>query len=237
MNRRLTNAIRFVMDELIPPFIRDSKVFMYPFYLFAYRGKNIKEVMQFKTKVYTYSPEEYTDFYNGLNTISRNRATDLNQACIDFILDKIDPTAKSLVDIGCGGGYLLNKIHKRHPSIALTGFDLKEPEKHEVFDFVHGNVERLPFEDHSIDVVVCCHTVEHLIKLDLCISELIRITRKQLFIVTPCQRYFYYTLDEHVNFFPQKESLTSKIPLTEFTCEKLQGDWAYLGTPSNRKSQ
>jgi ubiquinone/menaquinone biosynthesis C-methylase UbiE len=225
------------MDELIPPFIRDSKVFMYPFYLFAYRGKNIKEVMQFKTKVYTYSPEEYTDFYNGLNTISRNRATDLNQACIDFILDKIDPTAKSLVDIGCGGGYLLNKIHKRHPSIALTGFDLKEPEKHEVFDFVHGNVERLPFEDHSIDVVVCCHTVEHLIKLDLCISELIRITRKQLFIVTPCQRYFYYTLDEHVNFFPQKESLTSKIPLTEFTCEKLQGDWAYLGTPSNRKSQ
>lgn len=225
------------MDELIPPFIRDSKVFMYPFYLFAYRGKNIKEVMQFKTKVYTYSPEEYTDFYNGLNTISRNRATDLNQACIDFILDKIDPTAKSLVDIGCGGGYLLNKIHERHPSIALTGFDLKEPEKHEVFDFVHGNVERLPFEDHSIDVVVCCHTVEHLIKLDLCISELIRITRKQLFIVTPCQRYFYYTLDEHVNFFPQKESLTSKIPLTEFTCEKLQGDWAYLGTPSNRKSQ
>ena len=237
MNRRLTNAIRFVMDELIPPFIRDSKVFMYPFYLFAYRGKNIKEVMQFKTKVYTYSPEEYTDFYNGLNTISRNRATDLYQACIDFILDKIDPTAKSLVDIGCGGGYLLNKIHERHPSIALTGFDLKEPEKHEVFDFVHGNVERLPFEDHSIDVVVCCHTVEHLIKLDLCISELIRITRKQLFIVTPCQRYFYYTLDEHVNFFPQKESLTSKIPLTEFTCEKLQGDWAYLGTPSNRKSQ
>jgi ubiquinone/menaquinone biosynthesis C-methylase UbiE len=225
------------MDELIPPFIRDSKVFMYPFYLFAYRGKNIKEVMQFKTKVYTYSSEEYSDFYNGLNTISRNRATDLNQACIDFILDKIDPTANTLVDIGCGGGYLLNKIHERHPSIALTGFDLKEPEKHEVFDFVHGNVERLPFEDHSIDVVVCCHTVEHLIKLDLCISELIRITRKQLFIVTPCQRYFYYTLDEHVNFFPQKESLTSKIPLTEFTCEKLQGDWAYLGTPSNRKSQ
>lgn len=229
MNRRLTNAIRFVMDEMIPPFIRDSKVFMYPFYLFAYRGKNIKEVMQFKTKVYNYTPEEYSDFYNGLNTISRNRATDLNQACIDFILDKIDPTADTLVDIGCGGGYLLNKIHERHPSITLSGFDLKAPEKNDHFTFVHGNVEHLPFEDHSIDVVVCCHTVEHLLKLDLCISELIRITGKQLFIVTPCQRYFYYTLDEHVNFFPQKETLISKIPLNDFTCEKLQGDWAYLG--------
>ncbi len=93
MNRRVTNVIRFVMDELVPPFVRDSKVFMYPFYMFAYRGRNIKEVMQFKSKVYTYSEEEYSAFYNNLNTISRNRATDMNQACIDFILEKVDSTA------------------------------------------------------------------------------------------------------------------------------------------------
>ena len=90
MNRRLTNSIRFVMDELIPPFIRDSKVFMYPFYYFAYRGKNLKEVMEFKTNVYTYSEKEYADFYNGLDTISRNRKTDLNQGCIDEILKILD---------------------------------------------------------------------------------------------------------------------------------------------------
>lgn len=229
MNRRLTNIIRFGMDELVPPFVRDSKIFMYPFYLFAYRGRNISEVMQFKSKVYSYTPEEYSDFYNNLNTISRNRLTDLNNACINYILDNIDSSSSSLIDIGCGSGYLLGKIGEKFPEIKLSGFDIKEPSGDEKFNYVHGNIEKLPFEDNSFDTVVCCHTIEHLLKLDQCISELVRITKKQLFIVTPCQRFFYYTLDEHVNFFPYKEKLTSILPFEKYDCQKLQGDWAYLG--------
>lgn len=233
MNRSITNTIRFVMDELIPPFIRDSKLFMYPFYLFAYRGRNIKEVMQFKSKVYTYTPEEYSTFYNNLNTISRNRATDMNQTCIDFVLEKIDPTAENLIDIGCGSGYLLEKIGGKFPAIHLNGFDIKTPSGKESFNYIHGNIEKLPFEDCAFDVVVCCHTIEHLLKLDVCINELVRITKKQLFIVTPCQRFFYYTLDEHINFFPFKERLTSILPIADFECLNMNGDWAYLGTKSN----
>ena len=72
-----------------------------------------------------------------------------------------------------------------------------------------GRIETLPFADKSFDVVTCSHTVEHLVNLERCISELVRVARKQIFIVTPKQRYFYYTLDEHVNFFPFKEKLTS----------------------------
>jgi len=197
--------------------------------MFFYRGRNISEVMQFKSKVYSYTPEEYSNFYNNLNTISRNRLTDLNTACINFILENIDPKSKSLIDIGCGSGYLLNKIGQQYPTIELTGFDIKEPSGDEKFNYVHGNIEQLPFEDNSFDTVVCCHTIEHLLKLDLCISELVRITKKQLFIVTPCQRFFYYTLDEHVNFFPYKEKLTSILPFEKYECKKLQGDWAYLG--------
>ena len=230
MNRRVTNVIRFVMDELVPPFVRDSKVFMYPFYMFAYRGRNIKEVMQFKSKVYTYSEEEYSAFYNNLNTISRNRATDMNQACIDFILEKVDSTSANLIDIGCGSGYLLGKVGEKFPTIQLNGFDIKTPSGNESFNYIHGNIEKLPFEDDAFDVVVCCHTIEHLLKLDVCINELVRITKKQLFIVTPCQRFFYYTLDEHVNFFPFKERLTSILPIADYECYNLNGDWAYLGT-------
>jgi len=230
MNRRVTNVIRFVMDELVPPFVRDSKIFMYPFYYFAYRGRNIREVMQFKSKVYSYTDKEYASFYNNLNTISRNRATDLNQACIDFILNKIDPSASNLIDIGCGSGYLLGKIGEKYPDVSLNGFDIKEPNGDEQFNYVHGNIEQLPFEDNSFDTVVCCHTIEHLLKLDVCIAELKRITKKQLFIVTPCQRFFYYTLDEHVNFFPYEEKLTSVLPFENYECHKLQGDWAYLAT-------
>lgn len=230
MNRRVTNMIRFVMDELLPPFVRDSKVFMYPFYYFAYSGRNIKEVMQFKSKVHSYTAEEYAFFYNNLNTISRNRATDLNQACIDFILEKIDKSAKNLIDIGCGSGYLLGRIEEKFPSVNLSGYDIKEPNGNEKFNYVHGNIEKLPFEENAFDVVICCHTIEHLLKLEECVTELKRITKKQLFIVTPCQRFFYYTLDEHVNFFPYQEKLTVILPFVNYECHKLQGDWAYLAT-------
>ena len=229
MNRRITNSIRFVMDELIPPFVRDSKIFMYPFYVFAYRGKDINEVMNFKKNVYSYTEDEYADFYRGLNTISRNRKTDLNQGCIDFILKNLDDTEETVIDIGCGNGFMLSEISKKKPNKSLFGYDLKKPEGETAYEFIQGNVEKLPFEDNSFDTVICCHTVEHLLSLDLCISELVRITKKQLIIVTPCQRYFYYTLDEHVNFFPYEKKLSSVIPMENYTCDKIQGDWAYLG--------
>jgi len=229
MNRKLTNTIRFVMDELIPPFIRDSKIFMYPFFYLAYRGRNIKEMMEFKTNVYTYTPEQYAHLYNNLNSISRNRKTDLNQASIDFILKELENEKGKIIDIGCGSGYLLNLIGEKYPHIQRTGFDIKSASGNESFDFVEGNLEQLPFQDNSFDVVICCHTIEHLLKLDLCIKELQRITKKKLIVVTPCQRYFYYTLDEHVNFFPLKEQLTNLFSLPINKCQSLQGDWGYVG--------
>jgi ubiquinone/menaquinone biosynthesis C-methylase UbiE len=202
---------------------------MYPFYYFAYRGRNIRQVMDFKKQVWSFSPADYAHFYNNLNSISRNRATDLNHPCLEFILEHLAHNTANLLDVGCGHGYLLKKIQEQHPHIARTGFDIKEPEGNEPFTYVKGNIEQLPFADNAFDVVVTSHTVEHLLNLPQCIAELVRVTRKQLFIITPCQRYYYYTLDEHVNFFTQQEHLTRLLPFTHFECSKLNGDWMYVG--------
>lgn len=233
MNRDTANRIRYLMDEWIPAFIRNSKWFMYPFYLWAYRGKNIKQVMDFKRHVHSFTPEEYAHFYNNLDTSSRNRKTDLNKGCLQFILAHIDPTAETLIDVGSGNGHLLETIHKRHPQIRLTGLDLLDNHQSDTYAYVKGNLEALPFPDKSFDVVTCSHVIEHLLSLETCIAELIRITRKQLFIVTPCQRYFYYTLDEHIHFFPTKENLIEILPLKKYTCQKLNGDWAYCADLSD----
>jgi ubiquinone/menaquinone biosynthesis C-methylase UbiE len=230
LNRSVTNVIRFFMDECLPAVIRDNRWFMYPFFYFAYRGRNIGEVMDFKRRVYSFTPKEYDRFYNDLNTISRNRETDLNRESLEFILRHIEPSARTLIDVGSGTGFLLQQIRTTHPDIRLIGFDIKDGDANrDAYTYVKGHIERLPFADRSFDVVTCCHTVEHLVNLDQCIAELVRIARKQIFIVTPKQRYFYYTLDEHVNFFPFKEALTSIIPLEHYTCEKVRGDWVYLG--------
>ena len=36
MNRQVTNAIRWTMDNCVPAVPRDSRAFRYPFYRFAY---------------------------------------------------------------------------------------------------------------------------------------------------------------------------------------------------------
>ncbi len=232
MNRRITNTIRFFMDECLPPLIRDNRIFMLPFFHFAYRGKKIKEVMDFKKNVYNFSAKDYDNFYNNLDTISRNRATDLNQASLSLILKTIPLDTEKLIDIGSGNGYLLKQVKKKHPKINLFGFDIKNTDAATEYTYVKGNIEALPFGDKSFDVVTCSHVLEHIIDLDKAIAELKRITKKTLIIAVPCQRYFYYTLDEHVNFYPFKEKLTHAINLENYDCKKIHGDWLYIATLS-----
>jgi SAM-dependent methyltransferase len=229
MNRSLTNTIRFFMDECIPPIIRDSKWFMYPFYFLAYRGRNIKEVMNFKKEVHHYSPERYERFYNNLNSISRNRITDINAPSLKYFIDSIPSDAKTAIDVGCGNGYLLKQVKKNHPHLHLTGVDIKDTDQGVDYTYVKANIDKLPFEDKAFDVVFCCHTLEHIINPEKAVAELKRITKKMLIIAVPCQRYFFYTLDEHVNFFPIEESLTTLIGMEHYNCKKIHGDWAYLG--------
>jgi SAM-dependent methyltransferase len=218
-----------MMDELIPPVIRDSYWFMYPFYYLAYNGKNIREKMNFKSLVKNFTEEEYMNFYAGLDSISRNRKTDLSESNIRYILKSIDPSSQNLLDAGCGRGYLLQRIKQVYPRISVTGLDVVNKLDEQSINFTEGFISRMPFEDDQFDTVICTHTIEHLLNLQQCIDELVRVTKKQLIIVTPCQRYFYYTLDEHINFFPKKELVTSLFPFTNFVCKKINYDWVYIG--------
>jgi len=227
MNRYLTTTVRLLMDNLLPPLIRDSRWFMYPFYLLAYRGRSLNAAMNFKRNVYGFSREDYVEFYSSLDSISRNRETDLNGLCMRRVLETLDPTDQSVLDVGCGNGYLLKCIHERFPELTLAGCDVKKPVDTSFFEFVSCDVARLPFADKSFDVVSCCHTLEHLLELPRAWEELKRVARRELAIVVPRQRYYYYTLDEHVNFFPDEASLVRGLELNheDYVALSLWGDW------------
>ena len=110
----------------------------------------------------------------------------------------------------------------------LTGCEIHNGLKHADIKFQSGFVENLPFPDKSFDIVVCTHTLEHILDLKKAIHELKRVAKKQLIIVTPRQKYYYYTLDLHVNFFPIAEPLCQQIGLVDFTCKDIGGDWVYV---------
>ena len=65
-----------------------------------------------------------------------------------------------------------------------------------------ADITGLPFEDHSFDVVLCTHALEHIRDPQKALGELMRVTGRRLIVVVPHQREYRYTVDLHVNFFP-----------------------------------
>src|ERR1035438_10467524 len=52
MKREITNTVRYLIDNWLPPVIRDNKFFMYPVFYYWFKGKNIDKIMNFKKDVF-----------------------------------------------------------------------------------------------------------------------------------------------------------------------------------------
>lgn len=228
MNRRLTNSIRFIMDELLPPRLRDSRWFMYPFFHIWFKGRNIETYMDFKDIAYELSEEEFTNVYKNLDCRASDRPTDLNAESINHMIRSLDPQAETLLDVGCGRGYWLETVAK-NSQLKLTGCDVKTPPPSTRINFVNGSIGALPFPDNAFDIVTCHHTIEHLRDLPTAIKELKRVAKRQLIIATPCQRCYFYTLDLHLQFFPIASLLNQAVGMQHFDCKWIHGDWVYIG--------
>ena len=234
MKRDLTNKIRFVLDELIPPIIRDSRWFMWPFFVLAYRRFDVRSLMDFKQRAHHMSPQQYADFYAGLDqSVSRRRQTDLNEPCLRFIRQWLAGThavdLRTALDVGASRGYLLEQVHAVRPDLQLAGADASLP-AHPSANYKSeiALLPNLPFDDQTFDLVLCTHVLEHVPKLDACVAELCRVARQVVLVVVPRQRHYNYTLDEHLNFFPQIEPLVALLGVHRTTVKLLGGDWLLL---------
>ena len=232
MNRKYTNIIRFIIDEIVPPIIRDSKWFIYPFFRILYKKEAVKDAMDFKSNILSMSQEELAKFDD---PISCKRESDLTKNTITEIMNLLEGDNQSIADIGCGNGFLLNLIKQNHPDKEVYGIDLTNRLKYDNIKFLEGDITKLPFADNHFDVVISTHTIEHVIPLENSIKELLRVTKNKLIIITPCQRYYYYTLDSHVNFFANKIDLLRYLPRQNYTLKKIDSDWFYAFDKINIK--
>lgn len=228
MKRDITNIIRFFMDECLPPVIRDNKYFMHPVFYYCFKGNQIYEAMHFKDLINEMTDEEYISYYQNIQCIGNDRPTDLNKKSVDFIVKSIRPDINTVLDVGSGRGYMSSLLSEK--GYVVTACDLFESgNASSTHKYVKALVDNLPFQDKSFDMVMCNHTLEHIKDLPKAISELKRVAKKQLIITVPCQRYFYYTLDLHINFFPTRKSLIDTIAIDNFVCENMGGDFVFVG--------
>jgi ubiquinone/menaquinone biosynthesis C-methylase UbiE len=217
------------MDNFLPPVLRDNKYFMYPIFILWYKGKNVKKLMEFKSVFHSLSEEEFKHYYEIYDSLPV-RETDLMQKSIDFIFSHIGTDkCQNIIDVGCGNGYLL-KLLKQNGYANLFGLDINTDFKDDIIRIYNGNICALPFADKQFDTVICNHTLEHVLDLPKAVSELKRIAKQKLIITVPCQRYYRYTFDLHVNFFPQESYVINSFSNTymEGGCKKIQGDWSYI---------
>jgi SAM-dependent methyltransferase len=212
VRREQTNQIRFVMEELLPPIVRDTALFRFAASL-AW-GKHVSTLAEFRKQSPFVTAKEYNALYQVHPRV--HEGTDNSRACLDRIA--ADAVGESLCDVGCGTGALLDHVRRNSnaPLARMVGTDMIEPAKtlgHGT-SFVCGWIEDLPFEDRSFDTVVCTHVLEHILDLRRAIAELRRIVRRRLIIVVPQEREGIYTFNPHLNFFPYPHSfLRAMIPV------------------------
>ena len=105
-------------------------------------------------------------------------------SCRDIAERLKDVPYESLLDVGCGTGFLLDILSKRK-SARYVGLDLsvemiKMAEKKRIAGagFVNGSSDRLPFSDSEFDVVTCSQSFHHYPKPDRAMSEAYRVLKK-----------------------------------------------------------
>lgn len=226
MNRETTNRIRFVIEDLLPPILRDSSLFRWAAQLVW--GKHITHLARFRERAPFLSAAEYEELYRNHPRV--HQGTDNSAACIERITRSVIGT--SVCDVGCGTGALLTHIRSATPSLQrLTGVDfvVDDAAALDGIDYVAAKIESLPFADGEFDTVICTHVIEHLLEYRQAIAELRRIARRRLIIVVPREREYRYTFNPHFNFFPYTHSFLRAVhPVPEiYVCEDLGRDIFY----------
>ena len=228
MAREFTNLVRNIMDNFIPPVLRNNRVFMFPFFYVWYKGKNVTKYMNFKNSILNMSEDEYLSYYQNYDSAIKGKS-DLSNKSINFITSNLGSDLEiKILDVGCGNGSILSELKKRGYK-NITGMDINNEMIDKSIDFSLGNIEKMPFEANSFDIVICNQTIEHIINFSVAVKELKRVCKNKLILTTPKQQYYKYTFDLHLNFFPDKYHLVHLMEFEKYQCEDINGDWSFIG--------
>ena len=227
MKREQTNIIRFILEDCLPPIIRDLPLLNRLFSKLS--GINLQKCRQLRQSIPTLTPEQIADFYKTYPRIQD--ATDNSKKCIEWILANVK--GQSVCDIGCGTGYLLERISIYANIKKLVGVDFSrhlEWDTLKQIDFVQHDIFELPFKNAQFDTVISTHTLEHVLDIPKAVRELRRICNQRLIIVVPRERESIWSFNPHFHYFPYEHSfLKFLLPLQDqWHIQRIGRDYFYI---------
>lgn len=102
----------------------------------------------------------------------------------------------SILDVGCGEGFALERIRKSGVGKKLEGVDVSPDaiergrEMHRALTLKQGDAYSLPYQDGAFDAVLCCEVLEHLERPDDALKELWRVAKRYCIITVPHEPWF-----------------------------------------------
>ena len=125
--------------------------------------------------------DEHAKDYDETNTIYYSKYPKIScNNVADYMKDK---KFKSLLDVGCGTGYLIDMLYKQHKA-NYCGLDLSpemilaaDKKLGEKAKLTEGSADNLPYPDNSFDVVTCIQSFHHYPYPEKAMNEVLRVLK------------------------------------------------------------
>jgi len=203
------------------------------------------KLVQFVTSLHTSTKREYLDRMVDEKILCMHKAKEYEEDYWDgdrrfgyggykYLPGRWKPVAESLIetynlnnsssilDVGCGKGFLLHEIKLLLPEITIKGFDISNHGLSCALDsvkddlFIHKAQEPYPFKDNEFDLVIslgCLHNLR-LMELEVALGEIERVGKQG-----------YVMLESYRN-----EAEQFNLQCWALTCESFfdEGEWVWL---------
>lgn len=125
--------------------------------------------------------------YASTNPLARHLFRNFLTA-VRTLMAKSDPY--SILEVGCGEGYLTRLIRQWHPAAVVVGVDLSErlfdrTQADSTIQFIVQSAYRLGFREESFDLVVAAEVLEHLEEPEWALEEIRRVSRRDVLLSVP----------------------------------------------------
>jgi 2-polyprenyl-3-methyl-5-hydroxy-6-metoxy-1,4-benzoquinol methylase len=130
------------------------------------------------------------DKYGSTNPVVRRLMAGFERT-LDELFAKAEP--RSLLDVGCGEGVLVEKWARRLGDRRVVGIDLDDPNLHAEWarrqapnlEYRVMRAENLPFADGEFDVATAIEVLEHVPDPEHTVAEMARVAHRRLLVSVP----------------------------------------------------
>lgn len=153
---------------------------------------------------------------------------------LQMVIPHVDKEEARVLDAGCGNGALSQVLSKACQTVGVDVEKayLSQNRNNENFDLLIGNINALPFNKGSFDLILCASVLEHMLDLDLALTQLKRILKIKGILIAgyPVETHLFKTVWRFVSPREFKFMDQTQTFFVNPATRKVEDYWKHPGT-------